>query len=88
MISVRSIREADAEGFRAALDAVSRERRFLARAEAPPIESVRKFVATNVLAGYPQYVADEAGRIVGWCDALPDKETFGKSHVAHLLRLT
>ena len=36
MISVRPIRETDAESFRAALDAVARERKYLARAEAPP----------------------------------------------------
>ncbi len=84
MISVRPIREADAESFRAALDAVARERKYLARAEAPPMERVREFVAANVLAGHPQFVADAEGRIVGWCDALPDTETFGKAHVAYL----
>jgi RimJ/RimL family protein N-acetyltransferase len=84
MISVRPIRETDAESFRAALDAVARERKYLARAEAPPMEKVRTFVAANVLAGHPQFVADEEGRIVGWCDALPDTVTFGKAHVAYL----
>jgi ribosomal protein S18 acetylase RimI-like enzyme len=84
MVLIRPIREADAESFRAALDAVSRERRYLARAEAPPMESVQKFVTANVLAGHPQFVAEEEGRIVGWCDAIPDEETFGKAHVAYL----
>lgn len=84
MISVRPIREADAESFRAALDAVARERRFLARAEAPPMENVRKFVTANVLAGHPQFVADENGRVVGWCDALPNTATFGGAHIACL----
>lgn len=84
MITIRRIREEDAESFHAALDAVARERIYLARAAAPPLEGVRKFVAANVLAAHPQFVAVEEGRVVGWCDAIPDRDTFGKAHVAYL----
>src|SRR5580704_8669681 len=84
MISIRPIREADAESFRETLDAVCRERKYLARSEAPPLESVRKFVEANVRAAHPQFVAEEGGRVVGWCDALPDQQKFGRAHVAIL----
>ncbi len=84
MVLVRPIREPDAEGFHAALDSVCRERKYLARAEAPPLESVRSFIAGNLRAGHPQFVAESEGRIVGWCDALPDAQKFGRAHVAVL----
>jgi ribosomal protein S18 acetylase RimI-like enzyme len=82
-IPIRPIRETDALSFRAALDAVCRERRYLARAEAPPIEKVRAFVEGNIRAGIPQFVAEDGGAVVGWCDAIPDAR-FGHTHVAVL----
>ena len=59
------------EGFRAVLDSVARERRYLAFLEAPPLESVEAFVLGNIAAGAPQYVAICDNRLVGWCDVLP-----------------
>jgi ribosomal protein S18 acetylase RimI-like enzyme len=29
------------------------------------------FVAGNIAHGHPQFVADDAGRVVGWCDIFP-----------------
>ncbi|WP_341210972.1 GNAT family N-acetyltransferase [uncultured Limimaricola sp.] len=58
----------DVEGFRAALDSVARERRFLIFLEAPPPEAARAFVAANLREGNPQFVAHDGGRVVGWCD--------------------
>jgi len=52
--------------------------------EGPPIEQVEAFVASSVRAGYPQFVAEEDGRIVGWCDALPGPAAFGMAHVGRL----
>lgn len=75
---IRLIRTEDAEGFHACLDAVARERRYLAQVEAPPLEKVRGFVAQSVADGVAQFVAVEAGEIVGWCDI------FG--HWAHALK--
>jgi ribosomal protein S18 acetylase RimI-like enzyme len=84
MTLVRSIRKEDALGFRAVLDAVARERKFIARFEAPPEEGVRAFVESNVELGHPQFVAEEEGRIVGWCDALPGTTSAGTAHIGHL----
>ena len=53
-IEFRQIRVNDTEAFRAAVDAVARERKYLALLEAPPIEQVRAFVKRNVELGYPQ----------------------------------
>jgi ribosomal protein S18 acetylase RimI-like enzyme len=83
-VAVRQIREEDAPAFREVLDAVCRERRYLAMLEAPPLEQVRSFVAANVRSGHPQLVAEEDGRIVGWCDAIPGPAACGMAHVGRL----
>ncbi|MDO1582287.1 GNAT family N-acetyltransferase [Rhizobium oryzicola] len=67
-IAIEPIREAYIEGFHQALDTVSRERRYLAFLEAPPLESTREFVRDNITNGHPQFVAVSDGRVVGWCD--------------------
>ena len=82
MITIRSIRETDATGFHSILGAVCRERRYLATIEAPPLENVVKFVAENLQKGFPQFVADHEGSIVGWCDAIPGDG--GRSHIGGL----
>ena len=84
MIPVRPIRNEDAPGFRAALDAVCRERRYLAALEAPSEERVAAFVGRNVERGFPQFVAESEGRIVGWCDAIPGDAAAGTAHVGSL----
>jgi ribosomal protein S18 acetylase RimI-like enzyme len=84
MTQIRAIRKDDALGFRAVLDAVSQERKFLARFDAPPEDRVRAFVESNVESGHPQFVAEEEGRIVGWCDALPGTVSAGTAHIGHL----
>jgi len=70
-IRVAPIAEADAGSFHACLDAVARERRFLALLEAPPLASTRGFVADNVAKGVPQVVAKDGPQVVGWCDIRP-----------------
>lgn len=65
------------------LDSVSRERKFLGRLEAPPEDRVREFVEANVSSGHAQFVAEEDGRILGWCDALPGSVSAGTAHVGH-----
>lgn len=84
MIVVRQIHEEDTPAFREVLDAVCRERKYLARLEAPSIDRVHAFVSSNVKAGYPQLVAEDDGRIVGWCDALPGDTSSGTTHVGRL----
>jgi RimJ/RimL family protein N-acetyltransferase len=69
--SVVPIAEPHIEGFRAAVDSVARELRYLAFLQAPPLEDARKFVRENIAARTPQLVALADGKVVGWCDALP-----------------
>ena len=67
-VLVRSITLADIEGFRACVGAVMKERRYLAYLEPFPLAETASFVAANIDKGNPQFVAEDAGRIVGWCD--------------------
>jgi RimJ/RimL family protein N-acetyltransferase len=58
-----------AAGFRACLDAVAREKCYLAQTHAPPIEKVEGFVRESVAGDAVQFVAlDAAGTVVGWAD--------------------
>jgi RimJ/RimL family protein N-acetyltransferase len=70
-IIVRPIVANDIDSFRACLDAVARETKYLAMLEAPPLESVQSFVTDNIAHGHPQFVAHDGSRVVGWCDILP-----------------
>ena len=70
-IEVRPIRAEDVESFHATVDVVARERKFIARLEAPPIEQVRGFIERNIEKGFPQIVAVSAGQVVGWCNIPP-----------------
>ena len=58
-------------GFHAVLDGVARERRWLAMLEAPPLARVRRFVRNGLVNGMVQFVAIDAGTVVGWCDVNP-----------------
>jgi RimJ/RimL family protein N-acetyltransferase len=82
MITIRLIRSADAAGFHDTLGEVCRERRYLATIEGPPLANVEKFVNGNVSAGHAQFVAEDEGRIVGWCDAIPGEH--GGAHIGRL----
>lgn len=69
-IEIVPIRSEHVEGYHAALDAVARERRFLAFLEAPPIETTRAFVGLVLTGRLFQHVALADGEVVGWCDIL------------------
>jgi ribosomal protein S18 acetylase RimI-like enzyme len=69
-LHVVPLAEPHIEGFRAVVDSVARERRFLAMLEAPPIEEVGKFLKAAIAAGEPVRVVIVDGRLVGWCDIL------------------
>ena len=70
-IQIMPIREEHSDGFFAALDAVARERLYLALLESPPFETVRENIASNIARGTPRFVAVQANRVVGWCDISP-----------------
>ncbi len=71
------------EGFRAVLDVVSRERKYLAMLQAPPLESIRKWIDGVSGKGMSQFVAVSDGKVVGWCDITP-KGREGYRHVGQL----
>ncbi len=70
-IEIRRIREGDIDGFRAAIDAVARESKYLALLRAPSLEQASAFVRRNIEKGYPQFVAVANEEVVGWCNIPP-----------------
>jgi len=62
------ITEEHIPGFRAAVDSVARELRYLSLMEAPPLESTREFVQGNIASGAPHFVAMADDKVVAWCD--------------------
>jgi ribosomal protein S18 acetylase RimI-like enzyme len=71
MMEIVPIASEHIESFHRTLDAVARERRYLAMLEAPPLEALRSFVKDNIARGHAQFVVLSKGDVVGWCDALP-----------------
>ena len=82
-IRVVPIAEQHIEGFHQCLDSVARERRYLGFLEAPPLESTRQFVQSNIASGVPQFVALDGERVVGWCDISPSRRQ-GFAHCGEL----
>ena len=70
-IKIVLIAEEYIEGFHRCLDSVARERRYLAFVQAPPFESAREFVLSNIANNVPQFVALSGNDVVGWCDISP-----------------
>lgn len=60
----------DTESFRRCLDAVARERRWLAFLAAPSPQEVEAFLRQNSPI---QFVAVAGEEVVGWCDVTPDR---------------
>jgi RimJ/RimL family protein N-acetyltransferase len=82
-VVIRPIALADVEQFQSVTDAVMRERRFLAFVEGFSIEEAATFVARNLRLRNPHLVADDNGRLVGWCDIR--RETIPVyAHAGHL----
>ena len=78
------IAEEHISGFRAAVDIVARERKYLAFLEALPFEETRRFVLRNIEHGYPQFTVVSADTVVGWCDVLPNRSRVIYSHCGTL----
>ena len=70
-IEVVRITELHGEGFRACLDSVAREKKYLAQTVAPPLERIEAFVRDSVKNNTAQYVAIDGSKVVGWCDVFP-----------------
>jgi ribosomal protein S18 acetylase RimI-like enzyme len=65
------VAESHVHGFHACLDAVAREKKYLAQVEAPPFEHVQGFVRESVASDAVQFVALDGSLVVGWCDIFP-----------------
>lgn len=61
------------DSFRACIDGVARERKYLVFTEAPPPEATRDFIEASLREGDPQFVAVEEGNVVGWCDIIRNR---------------
>jgi len=70
-VRIVRIAEEHIEGYHRCLDSVARERRYLAFVQAPPLESTRQFVLSNIANDVPQFVALKNAEVVGWCDISP-----------------
>jgi RimJ/RimL family protein N-acetyltransferase len=82
-IQIEAMAEEYIEGFRVCLDAVARERRYLALTEAPPADAVREFLKSAIARRVPQFVALDSTQVIGWCDIFPhERESF--VHVGRL----
>jgi RimJ/RimL family protein N-acetyltransferase len=80
---IRPFTLADLTSFHRTLDAVARERRHLALLEAPPIGEAERYLRTALEQGAIHFVAEDDGRVVGWCDVTPRQQP-GSSHIGHL----
>jgi RimJ/RimL family protein N-acetyltransferase len=80
---IRQIQEGDIDSFRAAVDLVARERKYVALLQASPIENLRAFVRRSIENGYPQLVAVVDGKVVGWCN-VPPASRLVSAHVGEL----
>ena len=71
MITIVDIDEKHISGFHLAFDSVARERQFLARTEAPALESLLSSVVEGISKRVPCVVAVDKDTVVGWCQILP-----------------
>jgi len=77
------ISEDYADGFAEALDSVARELRYLAFIEGPPRDRTLAFIRRNIAENWPQLIALDEHRVIGWCDITPrDRPVF--SHIGVL----
>ncbi|MBI3441714.1 MAG: GNAT family N-acetyltransferase [Proteobacteria bacterium] len=70
-------------GFHAALDIVSKEKKYLAFLEAPPLDSTAAFVRDNIKNDHPQFVVLAGEQVAGWCDIIPSSRP-SQAHVGVL----
>jgi ribosomal protein S18 acetylase RimI-like enzyme len=80
-IQIVPIAEEHIESLHDCFDAVARERKYLARIQAPPLELVRQFALRSIENAAIRLVAlskeESQIRVVGWCDISPmEREGF------------
>lgn len=78
--AIVSIKEEHLNGFWSAVDSVARERQYLAFLQGPPIEATKEFILNQINNHWPQFVAIQHDKVIGWCDISPlDRPVFAHS---------
>jgi RimJ/RimL family protein N-acetyltransferase len=81
---IRPIREIDIAAFRDAVGVVRAERKFILPGPPHSMEATRAFVMGNIASGVPHWIAEEDGRLVGWCDITRTSDNEAFQHVGRL----
>ena len=71
MLPIVAVQEKYAASYRACLDIVAREKRYLAQVEALPLERIEGFVKESVATDAIQFFALNQEEVVGWVDIFP-----------------
>jgi ribosomal protein S18 acetylase RimI-like enzyme len=82
-MEIRDSAVEDSEGMAALIDAVARERLYLASTVGFSVDDTRTFMSSTKFAGGVQVVAIESAQIIGWCDIAPHPHE-GMKHVGRL----
>ena len=71
MLPIVAVHERYAESYRECLDAVAREKKYLAQIEALPLGRIAGFLSDSVANDAIQFIALDGERVVGWADIFP-----------------
>jgi putative acetyltransferase len=71
MLPIVAVQTRYAASYRACLDSVAREQRYLAQIEALPLERIEGFVKDSVASDAIQFFAVDQEVVVGWADIFP-----------------
>ena len=71
MLPIVPVQEMYAASYRACLDAVAREKKYLAQIEALPTKRIKGFVKESVTNDAIQFFALDQDAVVGWADIFP-----------------
>ncbi len=71
------------EGFRAAVDSVAREKKYLSFLEGPPFAMSKEFVEKNIKENWPHVVPIVDNTVVGWCDITSNVTSLNRLAYAH-----
>ncbi len=71
MLPIVPVQEKYAASYRACLDRVAREKKYLAQIEALPLERIEAFVKDSASSDAIQFFALDQGAVVGWADIFP-----------------
>lgn len=82
-IKLRPIRESDLESFRTTINDVCSEKWYVASVDGFTLEKSYAFLKQLTENGFPESVAVDRERIIGWCHIVP-KQDKGFTHVGRL----